>query len=272
MGRLWLILLLLMLTGQAQAASFIIGVPPVHSMRTLVQRYEPLRAYLEVQLGRPVHVESAQDFVEYHARTLRGDFDLTITPAHLARLGQKDKGFQPLAQFKPDHDILLVTSVDRPLKHMGLLRGQQLAVIDRLAINSMAAQHHLEELGLEAGRDYRVVEYRNHGSVGQALTSGLAMAGVTTTQGLQQMPDPVRDKLKIQTHIADIPAFVMLARPDVPRGEVDRLQGALMRFTADKAGQDFLKGLAYTDLVPADERMMKRADIYLKETRKGLMP
>lgn len=271
MLRAWIVLLMWLQAGLSQAA-FVMGVPPIYNMRTLAARYEPLRAHLETRLGQPVYVESAQGFAEYHARTLRGEFDLTITPAHFARLAQLDRGFQPIIQFQPDNDALLIYSEDRPLSHPGLLKGQQLAVIDALAMTVTATLHYLSEQGLEAGRDYRLVEYRNHASVGQALTSGLAMAGVTTTHGLKQMPEGTLTKLKVYAHIADIPAFVMLAKPAASPAEADRLRGVVLDFVRGKAGQDFLKGLALTGLVPADERQMKRADAYLKETRKGLTP
>jgi hypothetical protein len=64
----------------------------------------------------------------------------------------------------------------------------------------------------------------------------------------------------------------MLAKPAASPAEADRLRGVVLDFVRGKAGQDFLKGLALTGLVPADERQMKRADAYLKETRKGLTP
>lgn len=270
--RRLLVCLLALFPGLAGAAAtaFVIGVHPIHSMRTLAARFEPMRAYLEAHLGQPVLVESAVDFAEYHARTLRGDFDLTITPAHFARLAQKDKGFQPLIQFQPDNDALLVYHVDRPLENLALLRNQQLAVIDRLAVTVMASMHYLSEKYLEAGRDYRVVEYRNHASVAQALAAGLAMAGVTTTHAMKQIPEDLRDKLKVAARITDIPIFVGLAKPDLSRAEARRLQELLLVFSRGKAGQDFLQGIAFTGFVPAEESRLRRVDAYLQETRKGL--
>lgn len=272
MGRALVILVLLLQAGLAQAAGFVIGVPPIHSMRTLAARYEPLRAGLEARLGQPVHLESAVDFAAYHAHTLRGDYDLTITPAHFARLAQKDAGFYPLIQFQPDHDALLVFNADRPLGTLDRLKNQQLAVIDRLAVTVMATLAYLRERGLQAGRDYQMVEYSNHASVGRALINGQAMAGVTTTHGLKQIPEPMRGKLKVHAHIADIPAFVMLAKPNTPRQEIERMQRAVLGFAQSKTGRAFLESIAYADLVPAEERLLKRVDAYLKETRKGLAP
>lgn len=272
MARLLLICLLALYPALAGAGAFIIGVHPIHSMRILAERYEPLRAYLEAQLGRPVYLESAPDFAEYHARTLRGEYDLAITPAHFGRIAQKDKGFQPLIQYQPDNDALLVCSAARPLSHLSLMKNQQLAVIDPLAVTVMAVTHYLGSQGLENGRDYSVAVYHNHAGVAQALIAGLAMAGVTTTHGMKQIPDELRGKLKVVTRLADIPAFVALAKPGVSQAEAQRLQELLLAYSRDKAGRVFLKANGFTDFVPAEEKRLRRVDAYLKETRKGLAP
>ncbi len=245
----------------AQAGqAFVIGVPPIHSTRVLVQRYEPLRAYLAARLKQDVVIESASDFARFHARTLRAEFDLTITPAHFARLAQLDAGFQPLVQFRPDHDSLLVYNTDQPWTQPGQLRGKSLAVIDLHAITVMAALHYLETQGLEPGADFQVVEHRTHASVAHALLSGLSAAAVTTSQGLLQIPDDLRRKIVVYRHIADIPAFVFLAKPGTDKARVDRLRRLLLAFPEEMEGIDFMGSSGYTRLIPASEATMKRVD------------
>jgi phosphonate transport system substrate-binding protein len=264
-------LLLASVLQPARAASpFILGIVPVHSARVLAERYEPLRIYLEKKLRHPVRIESAPDFRRFHERTLHGDFDLTVTPAHLARIAQKDAGGQPLAQFIPDHDSLLVYAADRPLRSFKELKGKQLAVIDRLAITVTAALQFLETQGLEANQDYQVVEHRTHASAAYALVAGLSAAAVTTSQGMLQMPDDIRGKLVIQKHIADIPAFVLIAKAGMDKTQAESLKKALLVFPEAAEGIDFLGRTGYTSLIPANEAAMKRADPYLKETRKAL--
>jgi phosphonate transport system substrate-binding protein len=252
------------------APAFILGVIPIHSARVLTERYEPLRSYLERVLKQPVRIESAPDFRRFHERTLRGDFDLTITPAHLARLAQKDANQQPLAQFMPDHDSLLIYAADRPLASFKDLKGKQLAVIDRLAITVTAALQFLDTQGLEAGVDYQIVEHRTHASAAYALISGLSAAAVSTSQGLLQIPDNLRSKLIVQKHIADIPAFVLIAKAGMEKAQTEQLKKALLVFPNESEGIDFLGHTGYNSLIPATEATMKRADPFLKETRKAL--
>lgn len=261
----------LLFASAAQAASgFVLGIIPVHSARVLAERYEPLRAYLEKTLKQPVRVESAPDFRRFQERTLQGDFDLTITPAHFARLAQHDAGHLPLAQFVPDHDALLIFAAAHPLASLKDLKGKQLAVIDRLAITVTATLHYLESQGLEAEQDFQVSEHRTHASAAYSLVSGLSAAAVSTSQGMLQMPDELRRKLFVQKHIADIPAFVLLAKASMDKTQAEQLKKAMLAFTNEAEGLDFIGKIGYTNLIPASEAAMKRADVYVKETRKAL--
>lgn len=266
-----LLTLLLASCASAWAApSFILGVLPIHSARILADRYEPMRSYLEKTLGQPVRIESAGDFRRFHGRTLHGDFDLTITPAHFARLAQTENGFQPVAQYTPSHDALLVYSSDRPLRSVKDLQGEQLSVIDRLALTVTATLQYLDSQGLEADRDYKVVEHHTHSSAAYSLICGLSVAAVTTSQGLVQMPDDTRNKLVIMKHIADIPAFIFIVKPDANKARVAQLKRALLAFPGEAEGIDFLGRTGYNGIIPVSKATMKRADVFLKETRKAL--
>jgi phosphonate transport system substrate-binding protein len=269
-GPLLCLVLALLLPGPALA--FTLGVLPIHGARVLVERYEPLRAYLERSLKQPVRIESAPDFARFQQRTLRGEFDLAVTPAHFARIAQKDLGFQPLIHLLPDHDALLVFSADQPLAALAELKGRQIAVVDRLAVTVMAALQYLEEQGLESGRDYAVAEHRTHASVAHALAGGLSAVGVTTSQGMQQIPQELRQRLVVQKHIANIPAFVFLAGPDLAKARVEGLRALLLDFAKSPEGAAFMKQTGYNALRPVTEAFMKRADPYLKETRRTLAP
>ncbi len=271
----WLIGLLAagLLAISAQAATvFTLGILPNHSARTLATSYEPLRAYLAWHLKQPVRIESAADFTRFQERTRRGDFDLTLTAGHLARLVQKDAGFQPLAQFTPDHTALLMGFIDHPINAISQLRGRQVAVVDRLAATVMATLNHLAAQGLQAGRDFRVVEHRSHASAAYSLNSGLSAALITTHQGMQHMPIELRNRLLELQRVTDVPALVFLARPDLPKARAAALTRLLLDFQHETAGTAFLQQTGYRSLVEADEARMKRVDGYLKATRSALIP
>lgn len=245
-----------------------LGLMPVYDIRALLRRYEPMRGYLGRRLDHQVRLESAPDFPRYLKSILAGEFDIAVAAAHFARIAQLDAGWIPLAQFDPDHDTMLITRSDRKPAHIADLAGSELAVIDRLAITVMGALHYLGRQGLQADRDYRVVEYHNHDSVLSSLMSGASAMAVTTTQGLRQVPNSQRERIAVYRRVSDIPAFVVMAAPTTPIDLLDRLRSALLAFPGQTEGRNFLAYNGYSGLHAADEKAMRRADPYLKDTRR----
>lgn len=272
----WLLLLgilaLLPWPAAWAAEPLVLGVPPIHPTRLLVTRYEPLRAYLQQRLGRPALVESAADFRQFHQRTLKGDFTLAITPAHFARLAQTDAGFHPLARMLPDHDALIVTRLDQPDGDPAGLRGGRLAVIDPLAVTVMAALRHLEGQGLKAGVDFQVDTYRSHASAIHALLSGQATAAVSTSQGLTQIPADLRARLRVDSPVMHLPAFVIVARPSTSPRDLALYQRVLLDFPATLEGMNFLGQTGYDGMRAASDAQLARTDPYLEQTRRQLAP
>jgi len=257
-------------TGRTWAAgpTLRLGLMPVYSIRALATRYEPVRAYLADLLGQPIRIETAPDFVRYLRGILAGQFDVAVAAAHFARIAQLDAGWTPIVQFEPDHDTLLISRAGEAPKRAADLAGQEVAVIDRMAITVMGALHYLERQGLRTDVDYRVVEHRTHASVVHSLLSGGSAMAVTTTHGLHQLPPEQRARIEVWRSVSDIPAFVAMAAPTLPAAKLERLRTGLLRFPREPAGLDFMARNSYTGLHPADEAAMRRADPFLKETRR----
>lgn len=251
-----------------EAPTLRLGLMPVYGIRALMSRYEPMRGYLARLLGQPVRVETAPDFPRYLNSLLAGEFDIAVAAAHFARIAQLDAGWVPLAQFEPDHDTLLITRIEDAAKPIAALAGGEVAVIDRLAITVMGGLHYLEHQGLKVDQDFRVVEYRNHASVVHSLLSGASAMAVTTSHGLHQIPSDQRVRLAIHRSVSDIPAFVVMARPGLTKATLAKLRAGFLAFPRAPEGVEFLGQHSYTGLHPADEAAMRRADPFLKETRR----
>ena len=251
-----------------EAPTLRLGLMPVYGIRALMSRYEPMRGYLSRLLGRPVRVETAPDFPRYLSSLLAGEFDIAVAAAHFARIAQLDAGWTPLAQFEPDHDTLLITRIEDAAKPIAALAGGEVAVIDRLAITVMGGLHYLEHQGLKADKDFRVVEYRNHASVVHSLLSGASAMAVTTSHGLHQIPADQRARLATYRSVSDIPAFVVMAGPGMAKAELAKLRAGLLAFPRAAEGVEFLGQHSYTGMHSADEAAMRRADPFLKETRR----
>ena len=111
-----------------------IGIIPNISTHALFAAYQPLRLYLEQQLGRPVILLTAPDFKTFYERTGKGDYDLAITPPHLARLAEIESGYVPLTTYQNGLDAILLVAKNSPIRAVAELRGKNIGVPDLLAL------------------------------------------------------------------------------------------------------------------------------------------
>jgi hypothetical protein len=169
--RLLTCVLLVTAAATAQAASaFILGVPPIHSARVLTERFEPLRAYLEKQLGQPVRIESGADFRRFHKRTAARRFRSDHHPDALCPHRPTGRRFPAIGAVRARSrclaDACRRAAIEQRRRHCeasSLRSSTDSPSPSRRPCNYLATQ------GLEADRDYRIVEHRSHASAAYSL-------------------------------------------------------------------------------------------------------
>lgn len=268
--RIWLIVALIMPPAWAAASDTLrIGLLPTLSPRTLITNYQPLRAYLERELQRPVVLLTAPDFKTFHRDTAAGGFDLAVTAAHLARLAQTEQGMQPLATYRATNRAILVTAKSRPVKSPQDLRGRNLAIFDPMALVVLQTLNWLGEQGLRAGRDYRVLDTPSHNSVAHSVLSGESIMGVTAPAGMRSWTPDMREGLQVYTELQPAPALIWIAHPRLA-GQMERIKSALLRFADSPEGQAFLAQTNYQGLREVDADELRSLDPYAREIARQL--
>ncbi|MGQ9684877.1 MAG: phosphate/phosphite/phosphonate ABC transporter substrate-binding protein [Thiobacillaceae bacterium] len=246
-----------------------IGLLPTLSTRTLITNYQPLRAYLERELKRPVVLLTAADFQTFHQDTVAGAFDLVLTAAHLARLAQTRHGMQPLATYRATNRALLVAAKSRPVDMPAALRGRNLAIFDPIALNVLHALNWLKGQGLEAGRDYQVLLTPSHNSVAHSVINGESILGVTSPAGLRQLPADMRQQLQVYAELPPGAALIWLAHPRLA-GQADHIKSLLLRFAESPEGRQFMANTGYIGLREVSTAELEGLDPYAKEVARLL--
>lgn len=262
---LWTLLLCLFVPGPAAAEQVLkVGLLPTLSPRALITQYQPLRDYLERELNRPVVLHTAPDFAAHHRETENGTYDLVLTAAHLARLAQLEGRLQPLATYRGTNRPILVMAKARPVKTIAELRGRRLAIFDPMALVILHSLRWLEEQGLQAGRDFQVVDTPSHNSVAHAVATGEAILGVTAPAGMRSLPDELRDKLANYAELPPVSALIWAAHPRLGP-EVPRLKALLLRFPESAEGRGFLSHTRYQGLREVSAEELRSLDPYARE-------
>lgn len=248
----------------------VVGVVPYNSTRMLLRAYQPMREYLERALGRHVTFYSASGFKAFQQNTEQGDFDLVITPAHFARILEKEKGYIPLVRYSGGARGLVMVKHGSDLKNIQDLRGKAVAVPDRLSLASILCIEYLRSKGLRADMDFRVLEVPSFNSAVLAVQHDEADAAVSAPGALAQMTEGLRDSMRVLADTGEYINLVFMAQPRLGQGYAERLKTELLRFGTGAEGKNFLARTGFGSIVAFMPGDLRPLDPYVAETKKLL--
>lgn len=223
-----------------------LGIVPFNSISALLRIHRPLRDYLARVLKRDVRIYSSRDHEQFLNNALDGYFDVLITTAHFLPM-LVDDGFAPLLRYRGPLELTLVTRKDNRIESAEDLRGQHIALPDRLSLYHIVGMQWLDSLHLQAGKDYFPEEYPSHVAAILAVKAGRADIAVTANTVWAQMGEDVRSHLRPldTTNHSILPAMMTLARGDLGETEIARIRAALDAFPESPEGKQFFAATGY---------------------------
>lgn len=253
--------------ARAQAAALRVALVPFLSPMAMLAAFKPLREHLERELGRPVELYTARSVPVLVERMRREPDEVTLVPAHIARLASVDWGFTPLAGTLQRTTAQLLVRRDSALADAQALRGRSVGVLDRLSLPAVIAMIWLQARGLEPDRDYHVVPQAAIDSALYALDRGEIDALALAATQLDVAPASAPRQVRVLADVGTMPGPVYVARPGLAAADVERLRAALGRYAPDAGApptaiNTTLRAVTAADLAPLDG--------YLPELRRQL--
>jgi phosphonate transport system substrate-binding protein len=242
--RLLLLWVLLVSPAPAQQAPLRLGIMPFNSTLALLKTHQPLRQHLESSLGRPVEIFTGADYATFHRDSLAGVFDLLITGPHFGVMVM-DQGYQPLFHYKANLRPIFVVRAGGGIDEVAKLKGKRIGLSNRLSVSSIVGLKWLADQGLQAGRDYEVLERATHGAAIAAVAVGDLDAALTTYTPLKQVPADVRAKVAELPTSVQVPHLMTLAHGRLGTAQLEQIRNALAAFPATVEGQAFFKDTGY---------------------------
>jgi len=243
--------------SHALSTELVVGLQPTEPTRALIARHNLLAAHLRRELKRPVRLVSAKNSRIFGQRLLKGDYELALTSAHLARLAQVEGVGHPLVRFEPELPVfLLAPQTEADLSVDGLKR-KVLAVPDEAMLATIAGQHWLAQQQLVAGRDYTLLVTGGYASTVHAVVNGQADMALGALGGIGQARAENIQQLRIVKEITSIPQLVFVARRDVTVKIRAGFKRALLAFQSPEQAR--LRAVGKEELAEMDP--------YLPETR-----
>ncbi|MEK6664370.1 MAG: phosphate/phosphite/phosphonate ABC transporter substrate-binding protein [Pseudomonadota bacterium] len=247
-----------------------VGVFPYLSTRALLDVYEPVRVYLQAELNRPTNLFTATSFKAYADRTQAGEYDVVLTPPHLARLAQREAGYIPLTMYTRELRGVVVVAKASPIQTLQDLKGKRVATPNKIALVSIVGSQLLRDNGLVNDANISIHDVGSHSNAVLAVQRNEAEAAITENAALQQMPDALRNSVRLIAQTQRLPHVMFLAHPRLGQAGVARVRELLLQFANTTEGRAFLKSNGFEGMRPVDEADMKSIDPLIKELKRIL--
>lgn len=255
----------------ASTGSLELGVLPNVSARVLMTQYEPMQSHLTKGMGVQVQVSSAPNWRDFYQRLKQGQYQVAVLAGNVARLAEKDLGYQPLASYEPLIPGLLVTRKGVNTPPAALLSGQTLALANPASLVALEGLRWLGQLGLAEGKQFQTVVVRAEDSMGSLILRGEASAGIMSMGELRAHTPEVREQLAIHTQFAQVTSFVVMASPRMEPAQAERLKQLLLSFDSkSEEGRLFFERSGFRAIVPPNTAALLQLDTYVDSTRKLL--
>lgn len=267
-SALLVISLLIPLHSWAAQKPLILGVFPYLNSYLVVSKFAPMRDYLASQLGRPVQVYTATDFRTFIERTQKGEYDIVLTAPHLARMAILEGNYVPLSTYKAQLSGMIIVNQNSSFMQLSDLRGKSLAIPDKLALVTMLGKQVLQDAGLQADKDYKMVVTRSHSSAALSVRHHQQDAAIIGSNPYKQLPPEDQAQLRILAQTPAFPAQYYIAHKRLGTHQLKQIQAALVQFAnSTQAGQNFIAENKLEGILNSDGEELKKLDPFVIEVK-----
>jgi len=170
-----------------------VALLPDENAATLIQNAQPLKAYLEDRMKRPIEIVVTTDYSSM-IEAMRfgrievayfGPFSYVLAKTRAPKIEAFAVGVE---KGQPNYRSVLIASASGPVKAIDDIRGKPFGFGDQASTSShLSPRAHLVRAGLVGGKDYKVVHLGTHDAVARAVQSGQIPAGALSEPILRNL-------------------------------------------------------------------------------------
>ena len=215
-------------TGESQvsAAKLTFGIVPQQSASQLAEVWVPLMRHLSEQTGHDIRFATAKDIPTFEACLAAGAYDVAyMNPYHYTTFS-KTNGYRAFArQANKKLKGILVVRKDSDIDSLEDLDGQTLAFPSPAAFGaSVIPRAIMQGKGISIEPKY----VRSHDSVYRSVASGLFPAGGGVTRTLGNIPQDLRDQVRVLYETDAFTPHAFATHPNVDDAIVASLSSAML--------------------------------------------
>jgi phosphonate transport system substrate-binding protein len=221
------------------AESYVVGVVPQFSARTLQSIWAPLLEELEQGTGHSFELRGSQSISAFEKQIMAGQFDFAyMNPYHFIK-ARKAQGYLPLVRDtgKQLRGILVVRK-DAEIADIEQLQEEAIAFPSPNALGASLMMR--AQLAREFKLRFEPRYVKSHDSVYLNVVMGRMMAGGGVGRTLAKQPSEVREQLRVLYTTPAVSSHPFTAHPRVPESVRSLVQNALIDMGESESGQELL--------------------------------
>lgn len=246
--------LLCILPGLSQAAkqTYTFGIVPQQSASKLSKLWTPFLKYLSDKSGDRMRFSTSRSIGSYSDNLYDGKYDFSYgNPYHYLR-AHNSAGYEAFAKAK-DRRLkgILVVKADSPITELADLEGQTIAFPSPNAFAaSMVIRAQFRRLGINIEPKY----VNSHDAGYRNVAKGRFPAAGGVMRTFRNMPDEVRNDLKVLWTSDGYTPHAFMAHPRVPADVVRNLQQIMIEMADDEKGKIWLKRIELSAIEAAQDK------------------
>ena len=194
-----------------------VALLPDENASTIIQNAQPLKHHLEKSLGRSVELVVTTDYSSMIEAMRFGRIEVAYFGPLSYVLARSKSDIEAFAvgvtKGSPTYTSVVIVRADSPVHGVADLRGKTVAYGDQASTSShLVPRAMLQDMGLEANRDYATVYLGAHDAVARAVETGKVQAGALSRpiyESLLKAGKLDGSKLRILAETRPIPNYPM---------------------------------------------------------------
>jgi phosphonate transport system substrate-binding protein len=253
---------------RAQTPPLEFGLAPYIGVRPLMALFDPMAAFLERHLKRPVLLVTAPSLREFDARALAGRYELAMLAPQAARLAQREAGYVPLLRVSDDLYGVFLVPEESPLHSLKGLGRAPIAFPDRFTATAHLGRETVAALGLAPERIVYPPGFQD--SLLVSLRLGSHEVVLMNGSAFHQMKPEQKEGVRVLGETRRIAHVMFLAHPGLPPAQQALIRDAIEAFWASPEGQRFSVQSGLSGVRPLTESELRALDPLAREHKRLL--
>ena len=237
--------------GAEESLTLSIGIVPQQNATKLARLWTPICKYLSKQTGYRFVFKTAKDIPTFEKRLAAGEYDIAYMNPYHYTVFSIDPGYRAIAKETNKHiQGIIVVKKDSPYQSIAELSGKTLAFPAPAAFAaSVLPRAYFKTNQIEISPRY----VRSHDSVYLTVSKGLYPAGGGIQRTFNNMPESIRQQLRILWKTPGYTPHAFAVHPRLPAAVVRDIAGALIAMSTNEEGGNLLKNLNFNPIGSAKD-------------------